>query len=91
MFNTFPGPQKLNLTHSGNDIIYKIFRRKNNRLFRKNKLYIPLRIAGKLPTLETAKKKKNEKERSKEKEKIKRNYFFVQLVNPHEKTSDLLR
>lgn len=90
MFNHFPGPQKLNLTHSANKYINKIFRKKNNRLFRKNKIYSAW-IAGKLPTLGTAKKKKNEKERSKEKEKIKRNSFFVQLVNPHEKTSDLLR
>lgn len=28
IFNAFPGPQKLNLTHSANKYIYKIFRKK---------------------------------------------------------------
>ena len=89
MFNHFPGPLKLSLTHSANDIIYKIFRREKQRYSERIKyMWIS---AEKLPTLETAKKKETEKERSKEKEKVKRNSFFVQLVNPHEKISDLLR
>lgn len=88
IFNAFPGPQKLSLTHSGNDIIYKIFRRENNRLFRKNKIYADL--SGK--AFHTG-KEKTKKERRKEKRKREniKPFLFVQLVNPHEKTSDLLR
>ena len=31
IFNAFPGPQKLSLTHSANKYIYKIFRREKHR------------------------------------------------------------
>lgn len=78
MFNAFPGPLKLSLTHSANKYINRISgRNKNSASGRIN--YIFRCGSGKLPTLETAKKKETEKERSKEKEKVKRNSFLFNL------------
>lgn len=63
IFNAFPGPQKLSLTHSANKYIYKIFRKKNNRLFRNNKLYADLSGKGSYTGKEKTKKKVTKKKK----------------------------
>ena len=66
-----------------------MFRRKKHRLFRNNKIYADL--SGKAAYTGNSKEKGNRKRKKQRKRKSKKKFFFVQLVNPHEKTSDLLR
>lgn len=75
IFNAFPGPQKLNLTHSGNKYIYKIFRREKQRVFRKNKLYADL--SGKAAYTGNSKEKGNRKRKKQRKRKSKKKFFFL--------------
>ena len=65
IFNAFPGPQKLSLTHSANKYIYKIFRREKQKVFRKNKLYMALRSSAQNAMICTNSKKQKESKKRK--------------------------
>ena len=82
IFNAFPGPQKLSLTHSANKYIYKIFRKKNNRLFRKNKIYGAEDLSAKCNVLHKLKKteRKQEKKVTKKRNKERLHCDFIFFV-----------